>query len=166
MEKKANRTADDAAAMIKRYTTFLDAAKEAYKGAQEKKSWPVTVNGYQMDEDELSDKIADALERLELAQKEQTTSRAIAKKVEIRKGVLKTKSRELVSLRRKLVQQAEQVKMNAALAELNSLNDVLGTIKDMMIEIDEDPTKLSVEDLTAEDPNAKRNKKVAEFLSM
>jgi len=164
MEKKANRTADDAAAMIKRYTTFLDAAKEAYKGAEEKKSWPVTVNGYQMDEDELSDKIADALERFELAQKEQTTSKAIAKKVEIRKGVLKTKSRELVSLRRKLVQQAEQVKMNAALAELNSLNDVLGTIKDMMIEIDEDPTKLSVEDLTAEDPNAKRNKKVAEFL--
>ena len=85
-------------------------------------------------------------------------------KVEIRKGVLKKKKRDLIALRRKLVQQAEQVKMNAALAEIGQLNDVLGTIKDMMIEIDEDPTKLSLDDLTAEDPNAKRNKAVRAFL--
>ena len=65
----------------------------------------------------------------------------------------------------KLVQQAEQVKMNAALAEIGDLKASLGVIQDMMIEIDEDPTKLSVEDLTAEDPNAKRNKKVNSFLN-
>ena len=105
------------------------------------------------------------MERIELAKKEKMDNSAIAKKVAIRKGVLKTKKRELVSLRMKLVQQAEQVKMNAALAEIGNLKDVLGTIKDMMIEIDEDPTKLSVEDLTAEDPNAKRNKKARNFLN-
>ena len=55
--------------------------------------------------------------------------------------------------------------MNAALAEIGDLKAALGTIQDMMIEIDEDPTKLSVEDLTAEDPNAKRNKKVSNFLN-
>ena len=65
----------------------------------------------------------------------------------------------------KLVQQAEQVKMNAALAEIGELKASLGTIQDMMIEIDEDPTKLSVEDMTTEDPNAKRNKKVNSFLN-
>ena len=42
---------------------------------------------------------------------------------------------------------------------------MLGTIKDMMIEIDEDPTRLSIDDLTAEDPNAARNKKVNSFLN-
>ena len=55
--------------------------------------------------------------------------------------------------------------MNAALAEIGELQASLGTIQDMMIEIDEDPTKLSVEDLTAEDPNAKRNKKLSAFLN-
>ena len=105
------------------------------------------------------------MERVELAKKEFKDNTAIAKKVSIRKGVLKQKKRELTSLRMKLVQQAEQVKMNAALAEIGQLHDVLGTIKDMMIEIDEDPRKLSVEDLTAEDPNAKRNKKVSNFLN-
>lgn len=163
MEKKAKRAADEATSMQSRYEKFLKDAKTAYKAANG--TWPVTINGYDLDEDELNDKIADAMERVELAKKEQKDNAAIAKKVSIRKGVLKTKKRDLINLRMKLVQQAEQVKMNAALAEIGELKASLGTIQDMMIEIDEDPTKLSVEDMTAEDPNAKRNKKVNSFLN-
>lgn len=163
MEKKATRGVEEAASAEARYNKFLADAKTAYKAANGK--WPVVVNGYNLDEEELNDKIADAMERVELAKKEQKDNSAIAKKVSIRKGVLKTRKRELASLRMKLVQQAEQVKMNAALAEIGELQASLGTIQDMMIEIDEDPTKLSVEDLTAEDPNAKRNKKVSAFLN-
>ena len=162
MEKKAARTAEDAEAMQARYEKFLNDAKAAYKAANGK--WPVTVGGYCLDEEELTDKIAEAMERANLAKNELKDNKAIAKKISIRKGALKTKKRELSSLRMKLVQQAEQVKMNAALAEIASLKDVLGTIKDMMIEIDEDPTKLSVDDLTTEDPNAKRNRKAKAFL--
>ena len=162
MEKKSTRAVEEATSTQSRYEKFLQDAKAAYKAANGK--WPVSVNGYDLDEDELNDKIADAMERVELAKKEHKDNAAIAKKVSIRKGILKTKKRELVSLRMKLVQQAEQVKMNAALAEIGDLKAALGTIQDMMIEIDEDPTKLSVEDLTAEDPNAKRNKKVSDFL--
>lgn len=162
MEKKSTRAAEEATSTQSRYEKFLQDAKAAYKAANGK--WPVSVNGYDLDEDELNDKIADAMERVELAKKEHKDNAAIAKKVSIRKGVLKTKKRELVSLRMKLVQQAEQVKMNVALAELGDLKASLGTIHDMMLEIDEDPTKMSVEDLTAEDPNEKRNKKVSDFL--
>ena len=163
MERKAVRASEEASSMRKRYEGFLNNAKEAFKAANG--SWPVTVNGYDLDEDDFNDRVADALERVELAKKEYKDNAAIAKKVTIRKGVLKTKKRELVSLRMKLVQQAEQVKMNAALAEIGELKESLGVIKDMMIEIDEDPTKISVEDLTAEDPNAKRNSKVDSFLN-
>ena len=163
MEKEAKRRAEDAESMDVRFGKFLKDAKAAYKSADGK--WPVSVNGYDLEEDDFNDRIADAMERVELAKKEFKDNTAIAKKVSIRKGVLKQKKRELTSLRMKLVQQAEQVKMNAALAEVGQLHDVLGTIKDMMIEIDEDPRKLSVEDLTAEDPNAKRNKKVSNFLN-
>lgn len=163
MEKKATRGIEEACSAETRYNKFLTDAKAAYKAANGK--WPVVVNGYNLDEEELNDKIADAMERVELAKKEQKDNSAIARKVSIRKGVLKTRKRELASLRMKLVQQAEQVKMNAALAEIGELQASLGTIQDMMIEIDEDPTKLSVEDLTAEDPNAKRNKKVSAFLN-
>ena len=163
MERKAVRASEEASSMRKRYEGFLNNAKEAFKAANG--SWPVTVNGYDLDEDDFNDRVADALERVELAKKEYKDTAAIAKKVTIRKGVLKTKKRELVSLRMKLVQQAEQVKMNAALAEIGELKESLGVIKDMMIEIDEDPTKISVEDLTAEDPNAKRNSKVDSFLN-
>lgn len=163
MEKEANRKSEDAESMDARFGKFLKDAKAAYKSANGK--WPVSVNGYDLEEDDFNDRIADAMERVELAKKEFKDNTAIAKKVSIRKGVLKQKKRELTSLRMKLVQQAEQVKMNAALAEIGQLHNVLGTIKDMMIEIDEDPRKLSVEDLTAEDPNAKRNKKVSNFLN-
>ena len=163
MERKAVRASEEASSMRKRYEGFLNNAKEAFKAANG--SWPVTVNGYDLDEDDFNDRVADALERVELAKKEYKDNAAIAKKVTIRKGVLKTKKRELVSLRMKLVQQAEQVKMNAALAEIGELKESLGVIKDMMIEIDEYPTKLSIEDLTAEDPNAKRNSKVNSFLN-
>lgn len=163
MEKTAKRTMEESESTQTRYSKFLKDAKAAYKASKGK--WPVTVNGYDLDEEELNDKIADALERIELAKKEHRDNSAIARKVEIRKGILKKKKRELASLRMKLVQQAEQVKMNAALAEIGSLKDVLGTIKDMMIEIDEDPTKLSTEDLTTEDPNVKRNKRASSFLN-
>ena len=54
--------------------------------------------------------------------------------------------------------------MNAALAEIGDLKASLGTIHDMMLEIDEDPTKMSDEDLTAEDPNAQRHKIIKVFL--
>ena len=163
MEKKATRTMEEAISTQTRYERFLKDAKSAYKAANGK--WPVTINGYDLDEEELNDKIADAIERIELAKKEYKDNSIVAKKVAIRKGILKTKKRDLASLRMKLAQQAEQVKMNSALAELDSLKDVLGTIKDMILEIDEDPTKLSVEDLSAEDPNATRNKKVEAFLN-
>ena len=75
------------------------------------------------------------------------------------------KARELQSTRLKLVQQGEQVKMNAELAKIGELTDILGVIKDMTLEIDEDPTKLSVEDLTSDDPDAKKKKKVRAFLA-
>lgn len=163
MEKKATRTIDESEGTLNRYEKFLADAKAAYKAAKGK--WPVSVNGCDLDEDELNDKIADAMERVEVAKKEHKDNTLIAKKVAIRKGILKTKKRELVTLRMKLVQQAENVKMNSALAEIGDLKAALGTIKDMMLEIEEDPTKLSVEDLTTEDPNAKRNKKVNRFLN-
>jgi rRNA processing protein Gar1 len=163
MGKHADRKVEEAVGMQTRYGKFLSDAKSAYKAVKGK--WPVTVCGYELYEDEFNDRIADAIDRVELAKKDEKDNKAISRKVTIRKGVLKTKKRELVSLRSKLVQQAEQVKMNAALAEIGKLNDVLGTIKDMMIEIDEDPTKLSIDDLTAEDPNAARNKKVNSFLN-
>jgi hypothetical protein len=162
--KQATRTAEDSDAMIARYTRFLEQAKVAYKAAEADNSWPATVNGYELDEEQLSDRIADALERIELAKKDRTSNLAIAKKVEIRQGVLKTKARELRSLRLKLVQQAEQVKMNAALAEIGELSDVLGVIKDMMLDIDEDPTQLSLDDLTADDPDSKKKSAVRAFL--
>lgn len=163
MEKKAVRAVDEATSAQSRYERFLNDAKAACKAA--KGNWPVIVNGYEFDEEELNDKVADAMERVELAKKEHKDNSAIAKKVSIRKGVLKTKKRELVNLRMKLTQQAEQVKMNAALAEIGELKASLGAIQDMMIEIDEDPTRLSVEDMTAEDPNANRNRKVDSFLN-
>lgn len=165
MEKEAKRKIEDATSMTNRYTKFLSAAKTAYKAAEENDKWPANVNGVEMDEDELSDKITDALERVELAEKEIKTNTGILRKVGIRKGVLKTKKVELRTLRRNLSQQAEQVKMNAALAELGALNDILGTMKDLMLDIDEDPSKLTLDDLTAEDPNAKRNRKVKDFLN-
>ena len=163
MEKKSRRSAEEAQSTQARYEKFLTDAKAAYKAADGK--WPVPLNGYELSEDELNDKIADALDRVELAKKEYADNTAIAKKVAIRKGVLKTKKREIVSLRMKLAQQAEQVKMNAALAEIGDLKSALGMIQDMMLELDEDPTKLTVEDMTTEDPNAKRNKKVRGFLN-
>lgn len=163
MEKKAKRAAEEAVSMRTRFEKFLKDAKAAYKAANGE--WPVAVNGYSLEEEELTEKIDDAMNRVELAKKEHKDNLAIAKKVSIRKGMLKTRKREVVQLRMKLSQQAEQVKMNSALAEIGELKASLGTIKDMMIEIDEDPTKLSVEDLAAEDPNAKRNTRVNSFLN-
>ena len=160
LSKEAARKVEEADGMVARYTKLLAACNAAYDEAEKSGKWPVTVNGYEMDEDELGDKIDDAATRIELAEKDRKQNTAIGKKVEIRQGVLKKKKREVANLRLKLVQQAEQVKMNAALAEIEGLKDVLGTISDMMIDIDEDPTKLSVEDLTAEDPDAAKKARI------
>ena len=166
LKKQAERKVTEAESAIRRYTKFLEEAKKQYKIAKEKEknAFPVTVNGFELSEEELSDKVADALERVELAKSQKKTNSVVAKKVKIRQGVLKTKTRELRTIRRKLVLQLEQVKMNQALGEIDELTDVLGTIKDMSIELDEDPTKLSLDDITEEDPDAARKQSAEEFL--
>ena len=164
LKKQAERKVSEAESAIRRYTKFLEEAKKQYKIAKEKDAFPVTINGFELSEEELSDKVADALERVELAKSQKKTNSVVAKKVKIRQGVLKTKTRELRTIRRKLVLQLEQVKMNQALGEIDELTDVLGTIKDMSIELDEDPTKLSLDDITEEDPDAARKQSAEEFL--
>lgn len=152
MSKEAARKVEEADVIKARYSRFLDLANKAYDEAEASGKWPVVINGYEMDEEELCAKMEDAVTRLELAEKDKKQNIVIGKKVEIRKTMLKQKKRETINLRLKLVQQGEQVKMNEALAEIDGLKDVLGTISDMMVEIDEDPTKLSVDELMEEDP--------------
>lgn len=165
LKKQAARKVEEAKSSIRRYTKFLDEAKKQYKLAKsEGGSFPVTINGFEFSEEDLAEKVADALERVELAKKQESTNGVVVRKVEIRQGVLKTKSRELRSIRRKLVLQLEQVKMNQALGEIDALSDVLATIKDMAIEIDEDPTKLSLDDVTEEDPDKARRQSAEDFL--
>jgi len=162
--KEAARTIEESDAMIARYTVFLGQAKAAYKTAQNTGEWPVILNGFRLDEGLLRDRIADALERVELAKQERAAAETVARKAEMRQGVLKTKGRELSTLRLKLVQQAEQIKMNSHFAELDDLSQVLGVMKEMMIEIDEDPTQPGIDDLAADDPDAERNRAVRAFL--
>lgn len=162
--KQAARSIEEADAMIARYTAFLKQAKATYKQAEASCSWPVVINGFRLDEEQLGDRIADALERIELAEKERAAGEVIVKKVAARQAVLKAKGRELASLRLKLVQQAEQVKMNSQLAEIEGLSSVLGVMKDMMLEIDEDPTQPNLEDLSADDPDAARKRAIRDFL--
>lgn len=162
--KQAARSIEEADTMIARYTAFLDQAKAAYKEAEATGTWPVTINGFRLDEEQLGDRIADALERIELAKKDRAAGEVIARKTEMRQGVLKAKGRELASLRLKLVQQAEQIKMNSQFAEINDLADVLGIMKEMMIEIEEDPTQPNLDDLTTEDPDTARKRAIRAFL--
>lgn len=162
--KQAARSAEESDSLIARYTLFLDEAKPAYKAAEASGEWPVVINGFKLDEEQLIDRIADALERIELARKDRETGETIARKTEMRRGVLKTKKKELASLRLQLVQQGEQVKMNSQLAEIEDLASTLGVMKDMMLEIEEDPTLATLEDLTAENPKAVRKRAIRAFL--
>lgn len=162
--KQAARTIEEAEAMTDRYKRFLAQAKTAYKEAERTGHWPVVINGYELDEERLGDRIADALERLELAEKDRSAGLVIQRKALARQAILKAKNRELASLRLKLVQQGEQVKMNSQLAEINDLASVLGVMKDMMLEIEEDPTEASVDDLVADDPDEQRKRAIRAFL--
>ncbi len=165
LKKQAERKVSEADSAIARYTKFLNEAKKQYKAAKENgNAFPVNVNGFELSEEELSEKVADALERIELSKKSRATNSVVVKKVEIRQGVLKTKSRELRSIRRKLVLQLEQVKMNEALGEIDAFTEVLGVLKDMSLEISEDPAKLSLDDITEEDPDKARKQSAEDFL--
>lgn len=163
LNKQSSRMADEAESAIARYTDFLEQAKTAYKAAEASGAWPVVINGYKLDEDQLADRIADALEGVELARKKRDGVEVIARKTEQRKELLKAKKKELVSLRSQLVQQGEEIKMNAQLAEIKELSNVLTVMKDMMLEID-DPAVASLEDLTAEVPKAVRKRDIRAFL--
>lgn len=165
LEKQSKRKCEDAESILKRYTNWLAAAKAEYKKFKAGEvQFPLIVNGIEIEELDFDDLIADALERIDLAKKSRTTNKKIVKKVEIRKKGLKTKSRELISLRRKLSAQLEELKTNQVLAEIGELTDVLNVIKDMSIDLAEDPTKLTIEDLTQGDPDESRQQSVKEFL--
>lgn len=111
--KQAARTIEESDSMITRYTAFLEQAKTAYKDAEANGECPVVINGYTLDEDQLDDRITDALERIELAKKDRAAGEVIVRKTEQRREILKAKKKELASLRLQLVQQGEEVKMNS-----------------------------------------------------
>ena len=162
--KQSARTVEESDGMIARYTAFLDKAKTAYKAAAAADSWPAVVDGFRLDEEQLSDRIADALERIELAKKDRDSAEKIKQKTEIRLRIVKAKTRELSSLRLKLVQQSEQVRMNQAFAGMEDLSSVAGSLRDMMLDIDENPATMTLEDLTAGDPDAAKRAAVRAFL--
>lgn len=165
MEKEAVRKAEEADGLTARYTKFLKDAKSAYKAAPATKRFPVMIGDYEVDEEEFNQLCADAMDRIEMAKKDKKQGAIVSRKVAARKGLLKSKKRELESLRVKLTRQAEQVKMNTALAEIDDLKTTMDTIKDMRLELESDPSKMSLDDLTATDPNAKRNARVNSFLN-
>ena len=163
LNKQSSRIAGESESAITRYTDFLGQAKTAYKAAELSGAWPVVINGYKLDEDQLAERIGDALEGVELARKRRDGAEVVARKTEQRKELLKAKKKELESLRNQLVQQGEEIKMNSQLAEIKELSNVLTVMKDMMLEID-DPAVASLEDLTAEDPKAARKRVIRAFL--
>lgn len=70
LKKQAARKVSEADSAIARYTKFLNEAKKQYKAAKENgNAFPVNVNGFELSEEELSEKVADALERIELSKK-------------------------------------------------------------------------------------------------
>ena len=162
--KQATRTVEESDGTIARYTKFLADAKAAYLKAEKDGKWPVTLNGFELDQEALDDRIADALERVDLATKAKAMNAVVAKKVERQMNVLKVKTRELASLRRELAQQSEQIKMNEVLSETGDFTEILGRIKDMTIEIDTESIAPSLDDLADANPNAGRKKTVRDFL--
>lgn len=162
MAKTAKRKADDAKATITRFERFLNAAKEAYQSANGE--FPVFVNGYELSEDELANRINDAMDRIAAAKEEQSYNQKLCKKLELRRKALQEKKRELSSLRIKLTQQAEQVKTNSALAEFGDLKTTLDTISDMMLDVEKDPSEMSLDDLTQEDETSAKQKRAFDFL--
>ena len=163
MGKQAVRAIKESNGAIVHYTNFLIQAKAAYKDAEKTGKWPVIVTGFELDEEQLCDRIADALERIELAKKDKTTSEVLEKKVKMRQDVLKAKARELQRTRLKLEQQSDLVKMSSELAKVGELTDILGTIKGIVVELKEDPTRLSIEEATSSDLSTKN--KVWNFLN-
>ena len=117
-----------------------------------------------MSQEVLEDKIAEALERVELLKSDRANAESALKKVERRQATLAAKKRELSSLRLALVQQAEQVKMNSAITEIGELSAVLGTLQDMILDIDPAASAPSLEDLTQDDPDKARKSAVKAFL--
>lgn len=162
--KQAARTVEESDGAVVRYNKFLEDAKAAYLKAEKDGKWPAVVNGFELDQEALDDRIADALERIDLAVKAKATSALVVKKVERQANILKAKTREVASLRRELVQQSEQIKMNEVLSEVGDFKEILGRIKDMTIDIDAESATPSLDDIAEENPNAGRRKTVRDFL--
>lgn len=164
LRKQAARTAKDSDDLLARTTNFLATAKAAYKSAAASGSWPVKIRDSELSQEVLEDKIAEALERVELLKSDRANAESALKKVERRQATLAAKKRELSSLRLALVQQAEQVKMNSAITEIGELSAVLGTLQDMTLDIDPAASAPSLEDLTQDDPDKARKSAVKAFL--
>lgn len=84
---------------------------------------------------------------------------------EIRDGVQKSRERELVMLRRKLEYQLACVKTREQPGGAAGLARVLNGFKDMEAGVSVDQSKLTLEDMMAEDPDAGRKACVKDCLN-
>ena len=165
LENQSTRKIAEAVSADKRYAKFLVDAKAAYnaaKGPDGAVKWPVNVNGFPLDEDALNDKILYAQERVEKAKAQKAKNEMYLKRIKVRQDLYKMNLRDLVKYRSTLTEKAEDVKMNQILGEVADIAEVIGGLKDMEIAVS---TKFSLDELTHEDPDAKRQEKARHFLN-
>lgn len=165
LKKENERKVSDAELILKRYGDWLVVAKKEYKKmVSSNGDWPVNVNSYVLSQDEFNEAVSDALDRVKLATDQKSTSLKILKKIELREKEFSKAIKTVRSQRQNLSYQLEKIRMNQTLENINELSDIIRSVEDMSIELAGDPTKITVEDMTIQDPNVLRDSTVKDFL--
>ena len=111
------------------YSAFLKDAKTAYNNASQDKSFPVEVRGYQLNENQLKEKIVEAhqnAERFEkLAQVYENTKRSLEVKIK----ELADKKAEIKNLKVKLGTDLEIAKVKNTISDLPEISTSLSSIQ-------------------------------------
>jgi hypothetical protein len=165
LENFSNRKISEGKSADRRYNKFLVDAKAAYQAAKANDGtvkWPLNIGGFMLDEVELEDKVLDAQERIERAAQQISKNELYLKRIKVRQDLFRVNLRDLASYRATLTEKAEDVKMNQIIGEVADIAEVIGGLKDMELAVS---TKISLDELTHEDPDTARRQGARKFLN-
>lgn len=162
---KVTRLRQEAFSQVESYGKMLKAAKEAYRSAQAKNEWPMSLNGFQLSQDRAEQKIVDTSRQITKQKAYWEKSKNVLTVIERKSAQIANEQRKLVAIREKTEATLLELKAKQVIDGANGIAESLNAIADAITTLGEDESDPSLKDLAMPQEGDEREKLFREIMA-
>ena len=165
VKSSLGRTIEDSSAQVAVLDKFLVEAKAAYRKAEASNSWPMTLNGFTLSREKAQERIVEAANKLPTLRQRTENAKSNLTRIEKKIDAAHAEQRKLVALRERLETTITDIKTRKILDGEKGISDTLNAINDTLNALVPQDGSPSLDDLTAPDAKAEKEKSFAAIMA-